>query len=56
MHPFGGSPKCPRCSKSVYAAEQLYHKPCLACTSCNKRLDSFTLLEHDEQVRALYFL
>ncbi|KAL0577171.1 hypothetical protein V5O48_004810 [Marasmius crinis-equi] len=44
------------CSKSVYAAEQvmgpgrkLYHKPCLACTSCNKRLDSYTLLEHDQQ-------
>ncbi|KJA22079.1 hypothetical protein HYPSUDRAFT_41203 [Hypholoma sublateritium FD-334 SS-4] len=28
---------------------KLYHKPCLACTSCSKRLDSFTLLEHDEQ-------
>ncbi|KAK7039144.1 hypothetical protein VNI00_010048 [Paramarasmius palmivorus] len=56
MHPFGGTPICPRCSKSVYAAEQvmgpgrkLYHKPCLACTSCNKRLDSYTLLEHDQQ-------
>ncbi|KAK7441739.1 hypothetical protein VKT23_016402 [Stygiomarasmius scandens] len=56
MHPFGGTPKCAKCQKSVYAAEQamgpgrkLYHKPCLACTSCNKRLDSFTLLEHDEQ-------
>ncbi|KAK1230188.1 hypothetical protein PQX77_006734 [Marasmius sp. AFHP31] len=61
MHPFGGSPLCPRCSKAVYAAEQvmgpgrkLYHKvsvffPCLACTSCNKRLDSYTLLEYDQQ-------
>ncbi|KAG7087494.1 hypothetical protein E1B28_013455 [Marasmius oreades] len=56
MHPFGGTPLCPRCNKAVYAAEQvmgpgrkLYHKPCLACTSCNKRLDSYTLLEHDEQ-------
>ncbi|KAF5352985.1 hypothetical protein D9758_007900 [Tetrapyrgos nigripes] len=56
MHPYGGTPRCPRCSKAVYAAEQvmgpgrkLYHKPCLSCTSCNKRLDSFTLLEHDEQ-------
>ncbi|PPQ70620.1 hypothetical protein CVT26_010048 [Gymnopilus dilepis] len=55
MHPFGGTPICPRCSKAVYLAEQvmgpgrkLYHKPCLACTSCNKRLDSFTLLEHDQ--------
>ncbi|KAI6030291.1 hypothetical protein EDC04DRAFT_2711240 [Pisolithus marmoratus] len=26
----------------------LYHKPCLACTSCSKRLDSLTLLEHDQ--------
>ncbi|KAG1744699.1 uncharacterized protein EDB91DRAFT_1050690 [Suillus paluster] len=56
MHPFGGTPICPRCSKAVYAAEQvmgpgrkLYHKPCLACTTCNKRLDSFTLLEHDQE-------
>ncbi|KIM77398.1 hypothetical protein PILCRDRAFT_76713 [Piloderma croceum F 1598] len=57
MHPFGGTPICPRCNKSVYAAEQtmgpgrrLYHKPCLACTICNKRLDSLTLLEHDQKV------
>ncbi|KAI0830198.1 hypothetical protein BC628DRAFT_1356868 [Trametes gibbosa] len=56
MHPFGGTPICPRCSKSVYAAEQimgpgrkLYHKPCLACKSCGKRLDSFNLVEHDEE-------
>ncbi|TFK37672.1 hypothetical protein BDQ12DRAFT_632297 [Crucibulum laeve] len=56
MHPFGGTPICPRCDKAVYAAEQvmgpgrkLYHKPCLACTICNKRLDSYTLLEHDLQ-------
>ncbi|KAG2107687.1 uncharacterized protein F5147DRAFT_696699 [Suillus discolor] len=56
MHPFGGTPICPRCNKAVYAAEQvmgpgrkLYHKPCLACTTCNKRLDSLTLLEHDQE-------
>ncbi|KAI6120291.1 hypothetical protein EDD16DRAFT_1577162 [Pisolithus croceorrhizus] len=55
MHPFGGTPVCPRCDKAVYAAEQamgpgrkLYHKPCLSCTSCSKRLDSLTLLEHDQ--------
>ncbi|KAF9260410.1 hypothetical protein L218DRAFT_1052356 [Marasmius fiardii PR-910] len=61
MHPFGGTPICPRCSKAVYAAEQvmgpgrkLYHKPCLACTSCNKRLDSYMLLEHDEQVKTCH--
>jgi len=28
---------------------KLYHKPCLACTTCNKRLDSLTLVEHDQQ-------
>ncbi|KAF8064118.1 hypothetical protein FPV67DRAFT_1419893 [Lyophyllum atratum] len=61
MHPFSGTQICPRCSKTVYAAEQaspgvmgpgrkLYHKPCLACTICNKRLDSYTLLEHDQKV------
>ncbi|KAF5392092.1 hypothetical protein D9757_003357 [Collybiopsis confluens] len=73
MHPFGGTPKCPRCDKAVYLAEQaigpgrrvsasvsifirssslsnqLYHKPCLACTTCGKRLDSLSLLEHDQQ-------
>ncbi|KAG1852616.1 hypothetical protein C8R48DRAFT_611678 [Suillus tomentosus] len=61
MHPFGGTPICPRCNKAVYAAEQvmgpgrkLYHKPCLACTTCSKRLDSFTLLEHDQEVRLAY--
>ncbi|KAF7373468.1 Cysteine and glycine-rich protein 3 [Mycena sanguinolenta] len=56
MASFGGSAICPKCTKSVYAAEQVlgpgrkfYHKPCLACMTCNKRLDSFTLLEHDQE-------
>ncbi|KAK0200942.1 hypothetical protein DFS33DRAFT_1090665 [Desarmillaria ectypa] len=73
MHPFGGTPICPRCEKVVYAAEQvmgpgrkLYHKvgfsnqtvtivvfnvlkPCLKCSTCNKRLDSYNLLEHDQE-------
>ncbi|KAI0077682.1 LIM-domain-containing protein [Panus rudis PR-1116 ss-1] len=56
MHPFGGTPYCPRCGKAVYAAEQimgpgrkLYHKACLKCTSCSKRLDSLSLLEHDQE-------
>jgi len=55
MHPFGGTPTCQKCGKAVYAAEQvmgpgrkLYHKPCLSCMSCAKRLDSFSLLEHDQ--------
>lgn len=56
MRSFGGTPKCARCSKAVYAAEQvmgpgrkLYHKPCLTCTSCGVRLDTFRLLEHEEE-------
>ncbi|KAJ6596769.1 hypothetical protein B0H10DRAFT_2087997 [Mycena sp. CBHHK59/15] len=56
MASFGGPTICPRCSKTVYAAEQtmgpgrkFYHKPCLACMTCKKRLDSFTLLEHDQE-------
>ncbi|TFK96868.1 hypothetical protein BDV98DRAFT_554653 [Pterulicium gracile] len=56
MHPFGINPVCGRCSKAVYAAEQvmgpgrkLYHKSCMKCTSCNKRLDSHSLVEHDEE-------
>ncbi|KAF5326640.1 hypothetical protein D9611_000875 [Ephemerocybe angulata] len=53
---YGATPTCPRCEKLVYAAEQIlgpgrkfYHKPCLTCMICNRRLDSYTLLEHDEQ-------
>ncbi|KAK0463193.1 LIM-domain-containing protein [Desarmillaria tabescens] len=62
MHPFGGTTICPRCEKAVYAAEQVmgpgrkaslfspaYPAPCLKCSTCNKRLDSYTLLEHDQE-------
>ncbi|CDO76755.1 hypothetical protein BN946_scf185028.g6 [Trametes cinnabarina] len=52
MHPFGGTPICPRCSKAVYAAEQIMgpgRKPCLSCMNCGKRLDSFSLVEHNEE-------
>ncbi|EUC54096.1 LIM1-CRP2 domain protein [Rhizoctonia solani AG-3 Rhs1AP] len=56
MNMFGGPSKCPRCEKTVYAAEQIigpgrqvYHKFCLKCTSCNKRLDSYSLVEHNQQ-------
>ncbi|KAG9305865.1 hypothetical protein G9A89_016517 [Geosiphon pyriformis] len=50
---WGGTPKCPRCQNSVYMAEQVigpngpWHKSCLTCIDCKKRLDSFTLAEHE---------
>ncbi|KAG8964456.1 hypothetical protein FRC03_001772 [Tulasnella sp. 419] len=28
---------------------KLYHKPCLTCTSCSKRLDSLSLVEHNSE-------
>ncbi|KAF7320808.1 Cysteine and glycine-rich protein 3 [Mycena chlorophos] len=47
---------CPRCSKVVYHMEQVvgpgrkfYHKPCLSCVTCKKRLDSYSLVEHDQE-------
>ncbi|KAF6018785.1 mlp-1 [Bugula neritina] len=52
----GGAPKCPRCLKSVYFAEeaiargQKWHKRCLTCGSCNKALESFTLNEHENDI------
>ena len=39
-------PKCPRCTKSVYMAEEVrgagqkWHKICFRCNECNKSLDS----------------
>ncbi|CDS82274.1 uncharacterized protein SPSC_03093 [Sporisorium scitamineum] len=48
------APKCARCNTSVFLAEQVigpaskpYHKTCLTCVVCNKRLDSTLLVEHD---------
>lgn len=46
---------CPRCTKAVYFAEQitgpggLWHKTCLTCTTCNKRLDAGNLSERELQ-------
>jgi cysteine/glycine-rich protein len=48
-----GAPKCPVCSKSVYAAEQVlaignsYHKACFKCSDCRKWLDSTSANDHD---------
>ncbi|OCF33998.1 cysteine and glycine-rich protein [Kwoniella heveanensis CBS 569] len=53
---FGGAPKCENCGTSVYHAEQvlgphrkIYHKLCLKCAQCGKRLDPGNLVEHDTQ-------
>ncbi|KAL1408143.1 hypothetical protein Q8F55_004946 [Vanrija albida] len=53
---FGGTPRCERCGGAVYHAEQVmgparktYHKLCLKCNSCGKRLDPGGLVQHDEQ-------
>ena len=50
MNKLGGAPKCIKCQKAVYFTEQVvgpgngfYHKTCLTCTQCNKRLDSTSL-------------
>jgi cysteine/glycine-rich protein len=48
-----GTPTCPRCSKAVYMAEQVigpngaWHRVCLSCIDCKKRLDSYALAEHE---------
>ncbi|KAI8801116.1 hypothetical protein BJ742DRAFT_838810 [Cladochytrium replicatum] len=56
-------PTCPRCSKSVYAAEQvtgpnstMWHKSCLTCKECRRRLDSTNLAEKSGEAycRACY--
>ena len=50
---FGGAPSCQKCSKSVYFTEQvtgpggMYHKTCLTCSECSKRLDSTLLCEKE---------
>lgn len=51
---FGGARiECPKCHKAVYHAEQVvavgkkWHRACLKCTSCDKRLDSHKLSDKD---------
>lgn len=47
---------CPRCEKQVYQVEQalgpngFYHKTCLTCKECNRRLDSTTLTEREKEI------
>ena len=44
---------CQRCSKAVYAAEEMlaagrkWHKVCFKCNLCNKRLDSTNVNSHE---------
>lgn len=51
---FGGSEKCTRCSKSVYAAEKTvaagkpYHKLCFTCFTCKKSLSSMNCCDNSD--------
>ncbi|KAJ1646811.1 Cysteine and glycine-rich protein 3 [Coemansia erecta] len=53
---YGGAPKCPRCSKSVYAAEGVngpegqWHRKCFKCLECSRSLDMSTMAEHEKEV------
>lgn len=49
------APKCPACSKSVFATEAYmaadrtpFHKKCLKCYQCKKHLTPQTLNEHEK--------
>lgn len=51
---FGGSDKCARCQKAVYAAEKVvaankfYHKMCFSCSACKKMLNSMNCCDNSE--------
>lgn len=50
------NPKCPKCGKSVYAAEERiaagmkFHKGCFKCEVCNKPLDSTLCNERESKL------
>eukprot|EP01135_Chromosphaera_perkinsii_P005246 Nk52_evm15s327 gene=Nk52_evmTU15s327 len=52
----GGGPKCPRCVKTVYMAEEMlaagkkWHKRCFTCKECNRGLDSSTCTDREEEI------
>lgn len=52
----GGPDVCPRCEKSVYAAEKIigaggsWHKSCFSCATCGKKLDSTTVSDKDGEI------
>lgn len=51
---FGGSDKCARCKKAVYAAEKVFaagkpfHKLCFSCSTCKKLLSSMNCCDNSE--------
>eukprot|EP00053_Salpingoeca_punica_P017460 m.168276 g.168276 ORF g.168276 m.168276 type:complete len:315 (+) comp17212_c1_seq1:35-979(+) len=53
---FGGGPRCPRCKKAVYLAEEVkqagasWHKLCFNCETCHKSLDSSTVADKDGRI------
>ncbi|KAJ0056804.1 hypothetical protein NL108_017808, partial [Boleophthalmus pectinirostris] len=52
----GGSDRCSRCSKAVYAAEKImgggkpWHKTCFRCVRCGKSLESTTVTDKDGEI------
>ena len=56
MNKLGGAPKCARCNKSVFKAEQAiggtqtYHIACFRCKDCGRTLDGTILTEKDMEI------
>uniref|UniRef100_A0AAQ4PJA9 Cysteine and glycine-rich protein 1 n=2 Tax=Gasterosteus aculeatus aculeatus TaxID=481459 RepID=A0AAQ4PJA9_GASAC len=52
----GGPDVCPRCGRTVYAAEKVvgggnsWHKGCFRCAKCGKGLESTTLADRDGEI------
>lgn len=51
-----GAPRCPRCGKMVYSAEEVlgagrkWHIACFRCKTCGDRLDSTSLCTQNEEI------
>jgi hypothetical protein len=54
--PLGGTPKCPKCGKAVYAAEKQmvlgspWHKICVKCETCGKKLEPGNLSDNNGKI------